>query len=129
MYFVSYRDVPSRAWKWRDFEPVEIASKGDGSILIDQEAMNRLQRMRDLMGKPLIINSAYRDPLHNARVGGAPRSMHKYGRAFDVSCRFKDRENLVAAAKEAGFSGLGFYNSWLHVDTGPKRTWGNIWVL
>ena len=34
-------------------------------------------------GEPLKINSAYRDPSHNAKVGGAKRSQHMHGNAFE----------------------------------------------
>jgi zinc D-Ala-D-Ala carboxypeptidase len=127
MFFQHHRDVPARIWKWPNFTPAEIASPGDGSILIHFDAMDRLQTMREIIGKPLIINSAYRDPIHNAKVGGAPLSEHKFGKAFDVSSRGHDRMALVAAAKEAGFTGIGYYNTWLHVDTGRKRQWGKVW--
>ena len=124
MFFESFNAVPAAIWKWKDFEPAEIASKGDGSLLINIEAMNRLQRMRELLQHRLIILSAYRDPLHNARVGGAVNSMHKYGRAFDIALDGRDKEQLIMAAQQAGFTGFGLrYATFLHVDTGRARTW------
>ena len=35
-----------------------------------------LQALRDRLGKPLIVRSAYRSPEHNRAVGGATRSKH-----------------------------------------------------
>lgn len=43
-----------------------------------------LDRWRELYGAPRIINSAYRNPSRNARVGGAPQSRHMYGDAVDL---------------------------------------------
>ena len=65
-----------------------------------------------------------RDPVHNARVGGAPLSRHKLGDAFDVALAGHDREALRAAARAAGFRGFGHYRTFLHVDLGPRREWG-----
>ena len=41
--------------------------------------------MRDRLGKPLIGRSAYRSPEHNRAVGGATRSKHLDGAAFDMA--------------------------------------------
>jgi uncharacterized protein YcbK (DUF882 family) len=83
--------------------------------------------MREIVGKPMVILSAYRSPLHNARVGGAPLSQHRNGTAFDIALKGHDRHALLRAARAAGFTGFGFYSTFLHVDTGRKRTWGKKW--
>lgn len=121
MWYSHYSQVSY--WPWRNFAPKEIASKGDESLEVDEDALNKLQLLRDLMGCPLILNSAYRDRLHNARVGGAPRSMHKYGRAFDVRLGDFDKQDLLDYARAVGFTGIGFYGSFLHIDTGKNRQW------
>lgn len=43
-----------------------------------------LQPLRDLYGKPMKINSGYRCPALNARVGGAATSQHTKGEAADI---------------------------------------------
>ena len=122
--FNHWTEIPSGFWVWRSFSPQEIASKGNGSILVDEDALDRLQALRDLVRKPLHLNSAYRDPFHNAKVGGSPLSMHKTGKAFDINLTGHDKQSLIAAAREVGFTGLGInYKTFLHVDTGRKRTW------
>lgn len=121
MLYDHWSDV--KQWPYRYFEPKELASRGNGSLLIDHDAISKLDAMRRMIDKPFIITSAYRDPLHNARVGGAPRSYHKQGKAFDILLRGHDRDTLQAAALEAGFGGIAFANSFLHVDTGPRRSW------
>jgi hypothetical protein len=129
MLYAHYSHIPVHAWHYRWFTPRELASKGDGSLLVDHDAISKLERMREILGKPLIITSAYRDPLHNARVGGAPMSMHRFGRAFDIASQGRVRQELYQAAVEAGFTGFGFYNTFLHVDTGRKRQWGKSAAL
>lgn len=43
-----------------------------------------LQPLRDLWGKPIHINSGFRCPELNARVGGAATSQHTKGEAADL---------------------------------------------
>lgn len=44
----------------------------------------RLQVLRDLLGRPMIITSGWRTEKHNREIGGAPNSYHIYGMAADV---------------------------------------------
>ena len=46
-----------------------------------------LESIRSHVGKPLIINSAYRSREVNARVGGVNTSFHLVGSAADISIR------------------------------------------
>ena len=126
-FFAHWSQVPERLWRWPDFAPAEIASRGDGSILIAPDALDRLQALRDALRRPVIVTSAYRDPVHNAQVGGAPLSRHKAGDAFDIALRGHDRAEMLEVARAAGFTGFGFYSSFLHIDCGPARQWGREW--
>ena len=114
-----WREIDSRDWPWEHFKPQELASRGDGSVCTVLDAGDMLERLRALIGKPLIITSGYRDPIHNARVGGAPLSRHKAGDAFDIRLGSLNRFELVDAAAEVGFTGMGKYQTFLHVDTRP----------
>lgn len=124
MLFDHYTEIPKGLWIWENFTPKEIACQGTGEILIVPHALHSLQQLRLMIGKPLYINSAYRSPLHNARIGGAPKSKHKEGHAFDISLRNQDKQELFKAALECGFTGFGLnYNSFLHIDKGRPRIW------
>lgn len=125
MFYSHYSKVPKKVWRWKNFTPKELASNGDGSLLINFKALDKLQKVRDLINKPLKINSAYRDPLYNAKIGGAPLSQHKYGTAFDISLKGHNKWQLLKICKEVGFKGFGFYNTFLHVDDRKKKAqWG-----
>lgn len=121
-----WRDVPERAWRWTNFSPAEIACRGTGQLKLHPEAMDKLQALRDRLGKPLIIRSAYRSPEHNRRVGGARHSKHMDGTAFDIAMANHDPVAFEAAAREMGFLGFGYYprSGFMHIDLGPARTWG-----
>ncbi len=128
--YAHWRDVPTDAWRWANFSPAEIACRGSGAILIDAAALDRLQALRDVLGKPLIVRSAYRSPAHNRAVGGAARSQHLLGVAFDISMANHDPDAFEIAARAAGFTGFGFYprSGFIHVDLGPAREWGERFV-
>ena len=85
--------------------------------------VRHLDKMREIVGKPLFINSGYRNPTVNRLVGGASRSRHLVGDAVDISLEGHDRKALVKAAIEAGFTGIGLGGSFLHVDLGLRRAW------
>lgn len=49
-----------------------------------EKLLSALNKLREVWGKPMIISSGYRDPSHNARVGGAKKSNHMLCLAADV---------------------------------------------
>jgi zinc D-Ala-D-Ala carboxypeptidase len=125
-FYDHWRDVPDTVWRWPNFSPAEIASRGTGKLLINETALDKLQALRDRLSKPLIVRSAYRSPEHNQAVGGAKRSKHLLGAAFDIAMENHDPLVFEAAAREVGFLGFGFYprSGFMHVDLGPERQWG-----
>ncbi len=115
-------------WPWRYISPREAASKGDGSIRVCTRAMDMMTLLREDIGRPFYFWSIYRDPLHNARVGGAPLSRHKESDAFDIGIlNHPEPLELYDRARAYGFTGFGFYRTFLHVDTWRPREWGPKW--
>ena len=79
------------------------------------------------LGTTLNINSAYRSPAYNAKIGGAKNSQHVKGQAVDVNqvgWSTSDRQNLLSVSYAKGIRGIGVYNSFTHLDIGGKRAWG-----
>lgn len=130
MKYSHFSSVPLQDWRWPSFSPREIACKGTGSILINDDALDKLQALRDRLGKPVVLTSAYRSPEHNKKVGGAKNSYHMQGGAFDVRMDNHDPHAFEAAARSIGFTGFGYYprSGFMHIDTGPARTWGTPWA-
>ena len=106
-----------------ELQPAGIACRGTGKLLVNEPALDKLQALRDRFGKPLIVRSAYRSPEHNRAVGGARRSKHMDGAAFDIAMANHDPVAFEAAAREVGFLGFGFYprSGFMHIDLGPAR--------
>jgi zinc D-Ala-D-Ala carboxypeptidase len=127
MRYPHWRNVPRELWRWPNFSPEEIACRGTGKILINELALDRLQHLRSIIGKPMIVTSAYRSPEHNRTLkGAAANSRHMIGDAFDVSMANQDPHDFEAAARACGFTAFGYYPSsnFMHIDCGPSRTWG-----
>ena len=68
------------------FSDVELSCRGTGRFVFPRSGPERECVMRTLeladqlrreYGSPLLCLSGYRSPMHNLRIGGAMRSMHK----------------------------------------------------
>jgi len=106
--------------RWPHFTACEIACPCCGELYVWPEALDALERLRAAMNAPLRIDSGHRCALYNARVGGAPLSMHKR-LAFDVALQGHNLRQLAQAAHESGFTGFGFGQTFLHLDTRAHR--------
>lgn len=105
--------------RWPHFSPKELACHCCGEMCVWPEALDAIERLRGALDAPLAINSGHRCALQNARVGGAPLSLHKR-LAFDVALSGHNPARLAAAAKTSGFRGFGFGRTFLHLDTRPR---------
>ena len=126
--YKSWKDYPAREWRWPSFSPQEMACRGTGKLMIVPDAMDKLQALRAKLGKPMVVNSAYRSPEHNRAVGGAKNSKHMQGIAFDVRMDNHDPAEYIAAALSVGFNGIGTYprQGFVHVDARATRAaWGD----
>ena len=114
-YLGPWAQAPWDASRWPNFRPRELACPCCGEVCVREDALDAIQRLRSAMAAPLTIDSGHRCALHNARVGGAPLSQHK-SLAFDVRLAGHDPMRLSALARESGFRGFGYANTFLHLD-------------
>lgn len=54
-------------------------------------AIEILQPIRDALGKPIKVNSAFRSEKVNKAVGGVPSSQHRLGEAADLTLGSKEK--------------------------------------
>jgi uncharacterized protein YcbK (DUF882 family) len=80
------------------------------------ELIDQLERLRFLVGKPIIILSGYRCQRRNREVGGTPKSQHLYGRAADIRVEGMRGLELFLEALRCEFGGIGLYPDFVHVD-------------
>ena len=72
-------------WTFRNFKRDEfLCPCGCGFDDIDPLIVTTLQRLRDEVQRPVIVNSGCRCRSHNAAVKGAPQSQHMQGKAADI---------------------------------------------
>ena len=90
----------------------------------------QLQAIRDYVGKPIRINSAYRSKAHNKAIGGVKTSQHILGKAADITIDtftpdevVSIIENMLTNEMLGSFyiGGLGSYSTFTHVDTRDKK--------
>lgn len=120
---IHVNDIDPALWPIFHFEPHEVMCPCCGMVKAVPDALYGLDRLRSRIGKPLVINSGYRCPLHNEKVGGAKNSKHMYGTAFDVSSKGHTLYELFRGAEYVGFKAFGFYPGFIHIDLGPARMW------
>ncbi len=80
--------------------------------------------------EPFYVVSAYRSPKTNARLrkrhkGVAKNSQHIYGKAADFYIPGRHLSSIRKAALSLRRGGVGYYprSNFIHVDTGPVRSW------
>lgn len=76
------------------------------------------------------ITSGYRSKktnnmLRRSSSKVARRSLHMQGRAIDFSLPNVSIRDLSKTAKTICPGGVGTYNTFVHIDSGPKRAWGS----
>lgn len=107
---------------WKEFESRDGATmpatvKKNITLLAQS-----LQALRDKIGKPILINSGYRSPSHNKRIGGVPNSQHTLGKAADIKVHglspkqvAEEIEKLIKAGKMKE-GAIGVYSTFVHYD-------------
>ena len=105
----------------RYFEMKEFACKCCGQLPPSAEqnlqalVVHVLDPARERLGMPITVNSGYRCPTHNAKVGGVKNSQHLKGEAADITCA--DNKRLAEIIEQLGnFDQLIVYPTFLHVS-------------
>jgi uncharacterized protein YcbK (DUF882 family) len=118
-------DKVGRSYKVsRNFTLGELASKdGANIVLLHPALIIALQTIRDHVGKPIRVNSAFRSPAHNKAIGGASNSLHTLGLAADIVIDGMTPIEVASLANDMGLGGIKAYPTFTHIDVGRHRTW------
>jgi len=103
----------------KNFYLCEFESPDTHEVKIDPELLEKLQKLRDMIKKPIIITSGYRTKKHNRKIGGAPRSYHLQGKAADIIVKGIPKQTVVLYAHLCNFQGIITYRNkpHIHLDT------------
>jgi hypothetical protein len=81
----------------------------------------QMEKVRNLLGQPISVDSGYRSPELNIAVGGQPKSQHCAGEAVDFICPAFGSPYDVAKVlsmnwNELQFDQLIWEGSWVHIS-------------
>lgn len=108
----------SEHFKAKEFQ---CKDKTDG-VLIATELLETLEKIRNQFNAPVVINSGYRTPSWNSKVGGASNSYHCKGMAADIVVKGHSSGEVAKYASsimEQG--GVIRYTNFTHVDVREER--------
>lgn len=98
---------------------------GSSGYEMDIDFMQKLDQLRESVGFPLSLSSAYRCPKHNISTSttGADGA-HTTGKAVDIAVAREQAYVVMGAALKLGFTGIGVNQKgasrFIHLDTLTK---------
>lgn len=110
----------------KHFRVREFACKdGSDTVFVAELLPVVLEAIRGVVGKAVVLTSAYRTEAHNAAVGGEENSKHLYGMAADIYVKGITPAELAAVARliMPDWGGVGIYTkeSFIHIDVREER--------
>ncbi|MEO6394832.1 MAG: D-Ala-D-Ala carboxypeptidase family metallohydrolase [Devosia sp.] len=104
-----------------------VANSGVNAFCLAPGLRLAIYRFETFFGRKVVLSSGYRDPFHNAAVGGVDNSFHTKCMAADLFIPGVDKRRLVAfAMREPLVGGLGCYpgKQFIHIDVRARpRGW------
>jgi len=121
-----------------NFSKLEVQCPcGCGANKISPVLIEKLQKVRNIIGRPIIITSGVRCEFYNASIKASMNSSHipddhGIGNAVDIACtNSKDRYELVELAqkffKRVGIS-KGQYGGFIHLDVDRSKVQEVMWL-
>lgn len=112
-----------------NFKASEFRCKGKDcceEFKIDEALVEWLQKIRDHFGKSVTVNSGYRCPIHNPKVGGSPSSHHMRGQAADIWISGVAPRKIAEYAEQIGVKRIGLYETekdgyFVHIGSDTKK--------
>lgn len=91
---------------------------GTEEFLFCPNLIEVLERIRKIVNSPVIINSGYRTPEWNTKVGGTKCSYHMKGMAADIVVKGHTTKEVAKIADEImkNHGGVIRYTNFVHVD-------------
>ena len=112
-----------------NFDLEEYACKcGCGRADIKAELVNKIQEVRDILGRSIRINSGFRCSRHNGNIGASETSSHIDGWAADLQTKGSAARYELLTAVMQVFDRVGIAKNFIHVDVDATKTAGVVWT-
>ena len=97
---------------------------------VSQEHLDRVQKARDIYGKPMTVTSGGRCPNHPNEVHRTKPADHQKQQGTDIACNGSTRGNIVNAGIKAGCNAIGVAKTFVHLGYRPELPEGHVtmWV-
>jgi len=113
----------------KDFEAGEFTCGcGCQKDKVSPVLIDKLQQLRDIIDKPIIITSGYRCLAYNEHIGGAVNSPHLTGEGADLQVKGTTPITLAIIADRIDHIRLGINPSHLHIDVRPPNP-SKYWIF
>jgi len=101
----------------KNFSAEELQCTCCGSEGVQQWALDKLQAVRDMVGRPLTITSSYRCSNHPVEARKSKAGTHNQGIAFDIYVSSgAERHELITTGLLVGANGIGVDKNFIHLD-------------
>lgn len=97
---------------------------------MEPEFLRRLDRARHRAGIPFVLLSAFRTRQHELSRGRDGTSSHVKGIAVDIRATNNyERFKIVQALIAEGFTRIGVYETFIHVDSDVDKVQNVMWYV
>ena len=101
---------------YKYFLPHELRCSHCGAEKMQSHFMEKVIILRELLGFPFIVTSAYRCENHPIESRKDSPGAHTTGQALDINVYGNNAHRLLDAALRAGFSGIGISQKGKHSE-------------
>jgi len=107
----------------KHFNLSEFACPCCNLVMLHPKLLAKLIELRNILERPVYINSGYRCFEYNQKIGGVISSYHGIGLAADIKVKDINLIELLEICENIDFKGIGFYEKkiFLHLDVRPTR--------
>ena len=129
-YDIKRNQSPPRSIKYFDISEFDSPDDTDSGDNMDINFVRKLDEAREIAGIPFKVNSGYRTPFHNTKVGGVKDSSHIKIPCCAVDIKAEDSRTrflIISAAIQAGINRIGIGENFIHLDADITKSQDVTW--
>ena len=124
-YDIKRNQSPPREIKYFDLSEFDSPDDNDSGDNMDINFVRKLDEAREIAAIPFKVNSGYRTPFHNTKVGGVKDSSHIKIPCCAVDIKAEDSRTrflIISAAIQVGINRIGIGNNFIHLDADKTKS-------